>query len=53
MNEENLNPWKRGQSGNPADKLKGTRNRSTIVREMIETAAAEAPKGKIDLGLNP
>jgi len=28
-------PWKKGQSGNPKGKAKGTRNRDTILREML------------------
>ena len=28
--------WQKGESGNPAGKPKGTRNRSTIVREWLE-----------------
>ncbi len=36
-NENNLNPpWEKGQSGNPKGKPKGARNRSTIVRELLE-----------------
>jgi hypothetical protein len=30
--------FKKGQSGNPKGKPKGTRNRSTIVREILESA---------------
>lgn len=35
---ENLkeHSWKPGQSGNPAGKAKGTKNRSTIMREFLE-----------------
>lgn len=36
---ENLKSWKPGESGNPAGKPKGTRNRSTIVRELLEAKA--------------
>lgn len=40
MNEtgtpENLKPFKEGESGNPAGRPKGSRNRSTIVREILE-----------------
>ena len=35
-NPENIIPPKKGEVRNPAGKLKGTRNRSTIVREMLE-----------------
>jgi hypothetical protein len=40
--ENNLTPWQKGQSGNPAGKPKGTRSRSTIFREFLET---ESPEG--------
>lgn len=40
-NEENLKPWKKGQSGNPAGKPKGTRNRATIIRELLEAKATD------------
>lgn len=40
MNEtgtpENLNPFKPGESGNPSGRPKGSRNRSTIAREVLE-----------------
>ena len=36
MNEHNLTPFKPGQSGNPAGKPKGVRNRKTIVKEALE-----------------
>lgn len=49
----NLIPPVKGEIRNPAGKPKGTRNRSTIVREMLEVAAAEALKGKLDLGFQP
>lgn len=35
-NEQNLIPYKKGQSGNPAGKPKGTRNRSTIARAWLD-----------------
>lgn len=37
-NPENIQPhkFKEGQSGNPTGRPKGTRNRSTIVREWLE-----------------
>lgn len=40
-NEQNLKPWKKGQSGNPSGKPKGTRNRSTIIRELLEAKAID------------
>lgn len=33
---DNLTPYVKGQSGNPAGKPKGTKNRQTIVRELIQ-----------------
>lgn len=38
-------PWKKGQSGNPAGKPKGVKNRSTIFREMMDLIARD-PEGK-------
>src|ERR1700722_1570347 len=35
-NEQNLKPWKPGQSGNPAGKPKGTRHLSAWIQEMME-----------------
>lgn len=35
-NEENLIPFKPGQSGNPAGRPKGSKNLSTNLREMLE-----------------
>lgn len=32
----NLKPWKAGQSGNPAGRKVGSKNVSTIVRELLE-----------------
>ena len=37
---ENLNPFKPGQSGNPNGRPKGSRNRSTIVKELLEALHA-------------
>lgn len=34
--EDNLTPFKPGESGNPAGRPKGTKNMSTILREMLE-----------------
>lgn len=39
--EENLKPFPPGVSGNPEGKKKGTRNRSTIVREALEAVAED------------
>lgn len=52
---DNLTPYVPGQSGNPAGKPKGSRNRSTIIREILEAAAAEAlkPKNGVDFGVQP
>lgn len=36
--KKNLIPWEKGQSGNPRGKITGTRNRSTIVREILKLA---------------
>lgn len=35
-NEENLRPFEKGESGNPNGRPKGSRNRSTIIRELLE-----------------
>ena len=37
----NLKPWKKGQSGNPAGRKLGSKNVSTIVRELLEQDANE------------
>jgi hypothetical protein len=37
-NIENLEPFKKGQSGNPNGRPKGSRNRSTIIREWLEVS---------------
>ncbi len=36
-NEQNLIPFKKGQSGNPAGRTKGTKNRSTIVKDIFNS----------------
>jgi len=41
-NEENLKPWVPGQSGNPAGKPKGVRNRATIIKEILELRAVKS-----------
>jgi hypothetical protein len=33
---ENLKPFKKGQSGNPAGRPKGAKNWSTVIRELLE-----------------
>jgi hypothetical protein len=33
---DNLEPFKKGQSGNPAGRPKGSRNRSTILKELLD-----------------
>lgn len=38
-NEENLKPFKKGQIGNPAGRPKGSKNRSTIFKEMLSYSA--------------
>ena len=35
-NEENLRSWSKGESGNPKGRPKGSKNRSTILRELTE-----------------
>lgn len=36
MNEENLKPFKKGQSGNPAGKPKGTKNFKTLFNKYLD-----------------
>ena len=36
-NNQNLKPYKKGVSGNPNGRPKGTRNRATIVREIFDS----------------
>jgi hypothetical protein len=45
---ENLKPFKKGQSGNPSGRPKGSKNISTILTEMLRKIFPEA---EIDLGL--
>tara|TARA_R100001015_G_C4587258_1_gene143071 strand:+ start:100 stop:438 length:339 start_codon:yes stop_codon:yes gene_type:complete len=35
MSKEDLIPFKKGQSGNPAGRPKGSKNRSTIIKEIL------------------
>ena len=35
-NIENLKHFEKGKSGNPAGRPKGSKNRSTIIREMLD-----------------
>ncbi len=52
---DNLTPYVKGESGNPNGRPKGSRNRSTIIREILDAAAAESLKSKngLDLGVQP
>lgn len=36
--EDNLKPFKKGESGNPNGRPKGARNRSTLAKEWLEVA---------------
>lgn len=38
-NDENLTPFKKGQSGNPSGMKVGTKHRSTIIKEVLALAA--------------
>jgi len=40
-NEENLKHFNKGESGNPNGRPKGSRNRSTIVKELLEFASSQ------------
>lgn len=40
-NNPNLKPWKKGQSGNPSGRKVGSKNVSTVVRELLEQDASE------------
>lgn len=46
-NEQNLKPWKPGQSGNPKGKPKGSKHLSTRIQDMLED---EAFKQKLSNG---
>ena len=38
---DNLKPFEQGESGNPNGRPKGSRNRSTIVKELLEFASSQ------------
>ena len=38
---DNLKPFEEGKSGNPNGRPKGSRNRSTIVKELLEFASSQ------------
>lgn len=38
---DNLKPFEQGESGNPAGRPKGSKNRSTIVKELLEYASKQ------------
>ena len=40
-NEENLKPFKKGEVSNPNGRPKGSKNRSTIVKELLELATSQ------------
>lgn len=40
-NEKNLKHFNKGESGNPAGRPKGSKNRSTIVKELFEFASSQ------------
>jgi len=40
-NEENLKPFEKGNNANPNGRPKGSRNRSTIVKELLEFASSQ------------
>lgn len=37
-------PWPKGQSGNPAGKPKGTKNRATVIQQELTEKLLESPK---------
>ena len=41
MSKEDLIPFKKGESGNPAGRPKGSRNRNTTVKELFELATKQ------------
>jgi hypothetical protein len=40
-NEQNLKPFEKGNNANPNGRPKGSRNRSTIVKELLEFASSQ------------
>ena len=48
---KNIIPPKHGEVRNPNGRPKGSRNRSTIVREMLEAAAVKGLNSSVDLGV--
>lgn len=40
-NEENLKPFKKGEVSNPAGRPKGSKNRATVVKELLEFASSQ------------
>ena len=48
-NYPNLKSWKKGQSGNPAGRKRGSKNVSTIVRELLEQDVIDDVLGGIPL----
>lgn len=44
---KNLKPFKKGQSGNPKGRPKGSLNRSTIAKELLEAKATDGGPGLI------
>lgn len=40
-NEKNLKPFKKGEVSNPAGRPKGSKNRSTVVKELLEFASSQ------------
>lgn len=48
-NYPNLKSWKKGQSGNPAGRKQGSKNVSTIVRELLEKDVKDGLLSSADL----
>lgn len=40
-NEENLKPFEKGNNANPNGRPKGSKNRSTIIKELLEFASSQ------------
>jgi len=45
MNDQNLTPWTKGKSGNPAGRKKGSRNRASIIRDFMEQVESDPTAG--------